>query len=293
MVRAMVLAAGLGTRLRPLSVERPKALVPVGDRPLAWHIVDRLSRAGFDEVVMNTHHLAGLFPLEIESFTARVHLIHEEEIRGTAGGIAGARSLFGPPPVIAWNTDILADPPVAELLEAASRGGICFAVAPRPVSEGTVGIGANGCLVRLRGKTFGTETSGGDYIGVAALGAEVLEALPERGCLVGDVALPRLARGEPVLTVRADGAWRDVGTIAEYLAANLDWLRSACGDGGSWVHPTATVEDGVRLSRSVVGAHAVVSGSGLVENTVVWPRARVIAPVSGAVVTTSGVVIRQ
>lgn len=292
MARAMVLSAGLGTRLRPLTLELPKALVPLGDRPLAAHIAERLGRAGFSDIVMNIHYLADVFSREIQSFPVNVHLVHEADIRGTAGGIAGAADLLGPPPVVAWNADILADPPIAELLSAASDGSLAFAVAPRPVSEGTVGVGADGRVVRLRGQSFGLETSGGDYIGVAAVGDQTLASLPARGCLVGDVALPRLGRGEPVRAVAVREPWRDVGSLSEYLAANLDWLSDAHGPGASWVHPSARVSETVRLDRSVIGAHAEVVGEGILGRTVVWPGARARAPLDGAIVTTSGLVVR-
>src|SRR5262249_3740844 len=112
MVRAIVLSAGFGTRLRPLTAELPKALLPLGDRPLAYRIAERLARSGFTDVVMNTHHMSGVFPLEIRSFPVEVHLVHEARIRGTAGGIHGARHLLRPAPIIAWNVDIVADAPL-------------------------------------------------------------------------------------------------------------------------------------------------------------------------------------
>lgn len=292
MARAIVLSAGFGTRLRPLSAERPKALVPIGDRPLAYRIAERLERAGFSEVVMNTHHLSDAFPPEISEFPIKVHLVREPHIRGTAGGIAGARHLLGPAPIIAWNVDILADAPVAALVARAHEDALCFAVAPRPAFEGTVGVGDDGRIVRLRGKSFGREISGGDYIGVAALGAVVLDTLPVEGCLVGDVALPRLERDEPVFAVPATARWRDVGSLAEYVAGNLEWLSDAHGAGASWVHPTARLSSGVRLERSIVGAHAVVEGTGVLARTIVWPGASVQAPLEDAIVTTAGAVVR-
>jgi mannose-1-phosphate guanylyltransferase len=292
MPRAIVLSAGLGTRLRPLTAEIPKALVPLGDRPIAAHIAARLARAGFTEIVMNTHHLPDVFPFEVAKFPLRVHLVHEESIRGTAGGIAGARAELGPPPVIAWNADIVADPPLVELLRSATGGGLGFAVVPRPALEGTVGVGADGKVVRLRGQSFGREVSGGDYIGVTALGDRVIEELPPEGCLIGDVVLPLLRRGDPIAAVAVTTPWRDVGSISDYLAANLEWLEREHGHDASWVHPSARVAAGVRLERSIVGAGAVVSGEGAISKTVIWPGARAHAPLAGAVVTTSCLVVR-
>ena len=90
-MRAMVLAAGLGTRLRPLTYEITKPMVPVLDRPVMEHIVDLLDRHGFDEVIANLHY----FPDTIrEHFGERLAYRYEEELLGTAGGVRGVRRLL-------------------------------------------------------------------------------------------------------------------------------------------------------------------------------------------------------
>ena len=285
--RAMVLAAGFGTRLRPLSDERAKPLVPLGDRPIVGHIAARLAAEGLGEVVINTHHLADNFSNNLQGLGVVFHPIREREILGTAGGIHGARPLFGEPPVVVWNGDILAEPPLAELSRLAASGGLVFAVAPRPAGQGTVGLGAEGQVVRLRGDRFGQEAAGGDYIGVAALGGEALGGLPSRGCLVADFALPLLRAGGGIQTAAADG-FHDVGSIASYHAACLDWLDRTVGPEAPWVHPSARIGDGVVLRRSIVGEGAVVAGEGLVERCVLWPGATVRAPLADTIVTTRG-----
>src|SRR5262245_940568 len=103
MARAMVLCAGLGTRLRPLTDELPKPLVPIGDRSILAHIAGHLARAELSELAVNTHHLPEKFASEIEALPLKVQCVHEPEIRGTAGGIAGARHLFEPGPIVVWN----------------------------------------------------------------------------------------------------------------------------------------------------------------------------------------------
>src|SRR5688572_32813459 len=110
MARAMVLCAGFGERMRPLTEEIPKPLLPVGYRPALAHITRQLAAAGYREAVANTHWLHGKF----DAFSARygfaLTLIHEPMIRGVAGGIAGARSHLEPP-VVVWNGDILLERP--------------------------------------------------------------------------------------------------------------------------------------------------------------------------------------
>ena len=118
----------------------------------------------------------------------------EPEIRGTAGGVAGARARFDAGAVLVWNGDILTDAPVAALLElAAARDAQVLTVSPRPVGEGTVGLDDAGRVVRLRGQVFGRETRGGDYVGVSALGPERARELARPRLLVRRrrVAAPR------------------------------------------------------------------------------------------------------
>lgn len=287
---AMILCAGLGTRLRPLTDELPKPLVPVGDRPVLASIAARLRAAGVRRAVVNTHHLAAAFASIYEWMDVEVQVTHEPRILGTAGGVAAARRRLGAAPVVVWNGDILASPPVGRLLDLAASGGLSLAVARRSAGEGTVGVDAEGHVVRLRGEVFGLEHFGGDYIGVAAVGARVLEQLPAEGCLIGDVALPELRRGGVVPTARVTAPWCDLGDPASYHAANMRWLDEQRH--GSFSAPSASVSAGVQLSRSIVGAGAEVGGRGALSRVVVWPGAAVRAPLADAIVLRSGRVVR-
>ncbi|MBK7581815.1 MAG: NTP transferase domain-containing protein [Myxococcales bacterium] len=178
--RAMVLCAGLGTRLRPLTLELPKPLVPVGDRPLLAHIASRLSAAGFAELVINTHHLPESFSRLEQDLGLKAQVVHEPRIMGTAGGVYGARALFGRPPIVLWNGDIWVEPDLPGLCARAESGGLVLGVVPRPRGQGTVGLTAAGDVARLRGEVFGEEISGADYVGwpLSALAAST--ACPER-----------------------------------------------------------------------------------------------------------------
>jgi mannose-1-phosphate guanylyltransferase len=283
---AMILCAGLGERLRPLTEELPKPLVPVGDRSVLAHICARLARAGYRSALANTHWMSEKFPEITDSLDLELTLVRELEIRGVAGGVAGARELLTAP-LIVWNGDILLDdPPIAELVErATATGGICLAVASA-AGSGTVGLDAAARVVRVRGQSFGQEARQGDYVGLFALGARALAELPAQGDLFADYCLPLLRRGESVDTVTIGCAWREVGSISGYLLANEHWLYHHANHGErSFVHPSAQVAPGVRLIASVVGANARVDGTGTLERSVIWPGARVSAPLRDAVVT--------
>ncbi|MCA9648111.1 MAG: NTP transferase domain-containing protein, partial [Myxococcales bacterium] len=150
----MVLCAGFGTRLRPLTNELPKPLVPLGDRSLLGRIAQYLNGFGVTELVINTHHLMREFNNISNELSVNVQVVPESEIRGTAGGVAGARQYLETPALV-WNGDIWCEPPVSELL--ASQAPFTLLVAPRPKGQGSVGLGERSNVVRLRGECFGDE----------------------------------------------------------------------------------------------------------------------------------------
>jgi mannose-1-phosphate guanylyltransferase len=283
------LCAGFGTRLLPLTGELPKPLVPVGDRSILEHALSSLLAAGVDQLTINVHHLPEQFAPVLARFPVEVRIVVESEIRGTAGGVAGARAHLPGEKVLVWNGDVLVAPPIEQLLARCEPQSFCFGVAPRPLGEGTVGLDAEGNVVRLRGERFGTEQQGGDYVGVLALGAGVLASLPEHGCLFGDAALPLLRSGGRVSSVTVTTPWTDAGDPQSLLRANLDWLAARGFD--SFLAPGAVLAAGVELRQALVGAGARVEGQGVLERCVVCPGGTAVAPLSNAIVTPSGRVI--
>jgi mannose-1-phosphate guanylyltransferase len=289
----MILAAGFGTRLRPLTDELPKPLVPVGDRAAVAHIADHLAKAGIAEAVLNTHHLADAFtPRRIASLPLRLRVIHEPSILGTAGGVANAASLLGKGDAILWNGDILADVDIAALLDIhrAARAPATMVIAPRPRGEGTVGVDVTGAIVRLRGELFGDEVSGGDFLGIYAIGSALRARLPREGCLIGDGCLPALRAGERIASFPVTTEWDDIGSIASYLRANRRWLGRV--GQGNHVGEGAVIAAGVTIEDSVIGAGAELRGHGIVRRAVIWPGACAEAPLDDVVVTTTGLVVR-
>ncbi len=300
MTTAMILCAGLGTRLRPLTDALPKPLVWLGDRPLLAHILDRLALADVDRVVLNTHHLAERFEARLfAELPFEVTIVHEPRILGTAGGVAAAALALGPGDVLVWNGDILATFDVGSLQRAHARAKAAGAIATLAVSfrhpiearvgEGTVGLGEDGSVVRLRGETFGREVRGADFVGVQILGEAARARLPGEGCLVGDVVLPALRAGERVAARGVVARFCDLGTIEVYLEENLRWIAD---HGGSWVGKDVHVEPAVSVTTSVLGDGVTVRGRGEIRDVVAWPGATFEAPLERAVVLPSGAVVR-
>lgn len=293
---AVLLCAGLGTRLRPLTNVLPKPLVPLGDRALVGHAVAQLQAAAVTDFTFNAHHLSHL----VESFVGalaetfpdeRFRCVIESELLGTAGGLRGAAR--GQEHLLLWNGDIYApDLDVAELLERARGNDPVLVVAPS-AGFGTIGVGPAGEVVGLRGRGFGVERSRADYVGIAVLPRRFVESLPAQGCLVGDGLMPWLAEGERVSTFEYSGHWSDGGTLAQYLDQNQRWLErhQPVGDEQSYVAEAVTRGADVTLRHCVVGQGATLRGPGIFTRCVLWPGATARAPLSNAVVLPDGSVV--
>lgn len=275
----MILCAGLGTRLRPLTDQLAKPMVPIGDRPAVAHIADRLRGAGVTRIVVNVHHRPD--DLRVWAERADVAVSPEPELLGTAGGIAQAKDLLGAGDVLVWNGDILAEPDLGALF-AAHASEATLAVVPRPRGEGNVGLAEDGHIVRLRKESFGAEVAGADFTGIHVVGAALRKTLPSRGCMVGDVYLPALRRGARLDAHRVAGTFLDVGSLGAYVAANRAWL----GARTSWVAPGAEVN--AVVTGSIIGVGAKVHADAI--DCIVWPKAVVAAPLQRAIVTPAGAV---
>ncbi len=281
----MVLSAGLGTRMRPLTDWRAKPLAPVGDRAALAHVIDALAAAGVTRIVANAHHHAA----DMRAFAVRdgrFAVSEELDLLGTAGGVHHARSLLGDGDVLVWNGDILATVDVAELLRA-HRADATLLVRMGKTGTGNVGVDEGGRVVRLRRETVAPgEVQGGEFLGVHIVGRALVRRLPERGCLVGDVYLPAMRSGARLEAAPFAGTFWDIGTVSAYVDANLAWLAERGLT--SWVADGARVADGVELDGALVHAGARITGHGRLRRSIVWDDATCEAPADGVVVAKEG-----
>jgi hypothetical protein len=137
----------------------------------------------------------------------------------------------------------------------------------------------------LRGRVFGDEVAGGEYVGLMALGEDALADMPAVGCYVQDYALPLLRRGGRVRSLRYEHGFVIVGDdVRTFFEENLRWLdRERAGE--SFVGAGAIVSRGVELERSLVGSGARVDGDGVVARSLVFPGVHCLAPLSETLVS--------
>ncbi len=299
----MLLCAGLGTRLRPLTDERPKPLVPVAGRPLASFALDALSRHGVRHVVANAHHLAALVEPALAPWAARrgvgFEVIREARILGTGGGIRNALPRLGGGDFVVFNGDVLSSPDLTRVIAHHRATGALMTMVlrddPRAERAGVIELTADGRVVRMlnEGPAWPEPTARCLFTGVYVLSSEVGPLLPEEGCVVRHTLRALLARGARVSGVIDPGAWYDLGTPGQYLDANLALLSGAI-DLPGWTAPeggalvgAGVANEGAKVVASVIGDGARVTGRGRVERCVVWDGAAVEAPCANAIVSRS------
>lgn len=301
-MKAMLLAAGLGTRLQPLTGRLPKPVVPLLDRPLASYGLEHLARSGVRDVVLNTHHLGetvrATLGHEHATPAGRLSLSysHEPEILGTAGGIRQMLPHAGGATFLVLNGDVLFAPDLDRAIDHhRSSGAIATLVVrrdPEARRYGAVEVDAAGVVHRLvgRGTSRATDVEPFMFTGVHVIEPDLARELPERGCIVRDVYAPLLERGAALAAYVEDAAWRDLGTVASYLETTLalasgviPWPSVVASPGAAWIAPSAEVApDAVLAPDVVVGAHARVL-AGRLARAIVWPGVVVRTDVTGAV----------
>ncbi len=240
-VVGMVLAAGLGTRLRPLTDGLPKPAVPVAGAPLVRHALARLRAAGAGRAVVNVHHLPGeMERVARESAQAEglpLEVSREPVIAGTGGALREARPLLaGAGTILLWNGDVLFDVDLAAVVAEHRRTGalatLVLAAMPPGASYATVDVDREGAVRRIAGLGPGGEgLTALHFTGVHVLSPELLDRVPAQPFAVDvnrGVHVPLLGTGR-VRGVVAGGYWNDLGTPGRYLRACLDALPGGVG----------------------------------------------------------------
>jgi mannose-1-phosphate guanylyltransferase len=287
-VVGMVLAAGLGTRLRPLTELLPKPAVPVAGLPLLQFALARLRRAGAARAVVNAHHLAGELARVADRAALgagiRLSISREPVIAGTGGALREARPLLGgADAVVLWNGDVLFDLDLAAAVAAHRASGAIATLVLAPMPPGatfaTVDVDRSMAVRRIAGHgPGGPDLVPLHFTGVHVLSPRLLDHVPATpfACDVNRHVYPPLLASGEVRSVVAGGYWNDLGTPARYLQANLDVLSGAATVGltgaeplaslraqgpGIWIAPDARVDGRAAIEGpAMVGPGARVEG---------------------------------
>jgi mannose-1-phosphate guanylyltransferase len=320
----MVMAAGLGTRLRPLTYELPKPMVPVANRPVMEHILRLLRTHGFAEVVANLHWFPDTIRRRFEDGSAlgvELTYRYEEQLLGTAGGVRNVAEFFGDEPFLVMAADALTDIDLRALRAAHdANDGIATLAVKRVADVSAFGVVLTGSDGRIQG--FQEKPDPAEALSdlancmIYVLSPEIFDYFPDQPVVdfALDVFPALLDHDVPFYVHVIDAYWNDVGSLAEYVQGNLDAVDGAVvvEEGGTlldnWGGEEAVdrgdpgvsgrvlsaegcdLDAGARLDGPlVIGAGASVGSGAHVKHSVLLPGAEVAA---GAIVA-AGVVGRR
>ncbi|MHB9133177.1 MAG: sugar phosphate nucleotidyltransferase [Armatimonadota bacterium] len=296
MPKGMILAAGRGTRLGPLTESLPKPLLPVANQPVMAHGLHCLHRLGITDVCVNVSYRAQQIMDTFgdgHEYGIALQWSVEDEPTGTAGGFKGVQDRLGDDVVVVIAGDAMLDVDLSPLLAAHQASGAFASLATVRVEDpsryGVVVTGEDGRIIRFQEKPApGTEISRQANTGIYIFDPGIFDLIPAGE--FADFALhifPEILRqGLPFYAHPVQGYWTDIGNPGEYLLANLDYLAGRiCVEGrGCRVDSSLIMPDAVtgkaQLTNCIIGDNAALDAGCKLTNCVVWPETTLRKPLS-------------
>ena len=274
-MRAMILAAGLGTRLRPLTDNRPKALIPVANKPIIGRAVEYLKTHGISRIVVNAHHhheqivdyLDGGRPFGLE-IDVRVEPI----ILGTGGGIKNTSDFWDDEPFIVINSDILTNIDLSPAYEQhLTSGSLATLILHDREPFNQIQADNNQNITDIAKKNIPGRLA---FTGIQIMDPGLLSHIPEGKFFdIIDCYRQLILYGKPINTYISQGHyWHDIGTMNSYVLANRELLEEKAFSIGADCH----IDRSVRFHEwAVVGEKAHVEKNVEIKRSILWENVRV------------------
>jgi NDP-sugar pyrophosphorylase family protein len=306
-VRAMILAAGLGTRLKPITDSMPKPLVPVVGTPNIVRTIQNLKSHGIREIVINCHHLPDVLKRALKDGSElglSIQYSDEKELLGTGGGIKKALCLLGDSTFVVVNGDSLFAPDINRAVkfhrQKRALATLLLREDPEVGEYGAIGIDKNGRVCSMVGS--GDIAGAVDtrmFTGVHVLEPEIGKLLPDNGCIVRETYLPLIEQGSFVFGLTDNSCFFDLGTPKRYLAANIALVTGKAGlpgfsppENGVYVGEAVALGKGCELGPgAVICDGARIADSVRIERAVVMPDAFVDQNLSDAIIAIAGEIV--
>jgi NDP-sugar pyrophosphorylase family protein len=285
-LQAFVLAAGLGTRLRPLTDELPKPLIPIFQKPLVTFALDHLIAVGVNRFVINTHRHPELF----QSFFATgeyagfpTSLVHEPDLLETGGGIKNAETHFGSEPFLTYSGDILTDIDLQPLIDEHFRRRNDVTLALRHTGLAAAVALRDQQVVDISNR-YGV-AGNFDFANIAVWNPAIFQRIPPRKKISFiPIIADWIAQGAKIGGIAMnDGKWFNIGSRTEYLEVHRTILRENWKPDfvkiREWPErkaSSAIVDASAQLRGcTVVGRNCRVGADAILEDTILWPDAEI------------------
>ena len=301
-MKAVILVGGEGTRLRPLTCNTPKAIVPILNRPFLEHLLGYLKEHGVTDAILAMGYLPDPIQRCLGDGTqlgVQLTYLVEESPLGTAGAVKNAESYLDGP-FLVFNGDIITETDLTAMMkrhkEVKPKVSIALTPVDNPTIYGVVETDTQGVVQRFVEKpTWDKVTTNMINAGIYILEPEVLAHIPaSTPSMFENYLFPRLLEmGEPILGYPSDAYWIDIGTPEKYLKVNHDLLLQQAGrgtqaKGNSQLHFAAQIEGPVLMAEGcviaedaklkgpvVLGPHCEIGKGAVVQGAVLWHHSRV------------------
>jgi NDP-sugar pyrophosphorylase family protein/aminoglycoside/choline kinase family phosphotransferase len=282
-VNAIILAAGKGTRLRPITDSLPKPLIKVCGRPLLDIIIGNLKSCGIGKIAINSHYYGEKLEehLKTSEFAGDIELFHEPEILGTGGPMVNAGNLLKESDYfILHNGDIITDLDLSLLLKEHQRGDREVTMLLRKGPENKVLTGSDGTVLDILGKLGAEESEGSDYFtycGIMIISRKIFDFLPAEpenySIITAVLDLMRKHPGKVKGMIAGDIYWNDLGTIKQYFQVHKDILihgeLPAYGIKNPCVSASADIAENAEINGFLaMGDNCRIKGPSFVNNCI-------------------------
>jgi NDP-sugar pyrophosphorylase family protein len=294
-MKGMILAAGYGERLWPLTADRTKPALPVLGKPLVGYVAEYLAQSGITDVVVNLHHHPDSVRRALgdgSQFGVKLSYVHEPVILGTSGALDNARDLLAGETLVVVNGKLITDIDLTAALETHRRSNALATLVLKEnpkLERFSVVETNNGFVTRFGGMPAASEEGAPTplmFTGIQILDPRIFEYIP-RGVFshsTVEVYPQAIARGERVATHVAEGTWYELSTLQRYLDISLALLSrrgidvytgenfsidSQADVRESILWDQVTIEKGARIRRAILGDRVRVRADEVLENSVV------------------------
>jgi len=304
-MKAMILAAGFGERLWPLTCDRTKPALPVLGKPLVGYVAEYLARYGVEDVIVNLHHRPESVRRALgdgSQFGVKLQYVHEPVILGTSGALDNARDLLEDNTFAVVNGKLITDLDLKAALQThrQKQALATLVLLPNPKHERfSIVETRDGLVSNFAGMPQSSTTDKEPplmFTGIHILEPRIFEYIPRTrfSDTITDVYLPAMAKGERIAAHLTEGTWYELSTLRRYLEISLALLRRRGEDVYAGNNPSidkdaevhdavlwndVTVEKGAQVRRAVLGDGVRIPANEVVENAVVV-RAELVAGIT-------------
>lgn len=292
-IKAMIMSAGVGSRLEPLTLSIPKPLVPIANRPVMDILFEKLSKIGVTGVICNTYYLADkiIERYSNNNFGINFNYIKEDTLSGTAGGVKKCQSFFDKDSsFLVLSADGLSDVDLKKAIEHHKNTGAVATIGIKKIAMedvphfGVVVTDNNGYITEFQEKPS-VEEAKSNYIntGIYIFDYKIFDYIPENTFYdFAKNVFPKLVERNEINTFEVSEYWSDIGTINQYIQSNEDVFLGKCNfphdkivelqNGTSYIADESCIipQNVTFKGKSVIGKNTKIGRNAIIENSIIW-----------------------